>query len=296
MKVGYHFSISGYSGKQLVDLFKEISEHYPTGQFFISSPQQMQNKDISKRLTKAQLKKINALFKKNKFKLYIHCNYLVNLARSPAENVQPLKILTEELISGEKLGAKGVVIHVGKTKQQMSNVRGIANMIENIVTVLKKIEKMRVQLLLESSAGVGSEIGRTITEFSKVVHGVIKRIKGTASENNFGVCLDTAHLHSSGIDLRSKNAAKQFVKDFQQKIGWNHVKLIHFNDSEREMGSRVDRHGTVGMGYITLTSNDGMKLIAQVAQKLKIPLILERSDKIHSELAGELKLIESWAR
>jgi hypothetical protein len=39
-----------------------------------------------------------------------------------------------------------------------------------------------------------------------------------------------------------------------------------------------------------------MKLIAQVAQKLKIPLILERSDKIHSELAGELKLIESWAR
>lgn len=294
-RVGYHFSVTGYPDNQIADLIKEVSENYPTGQIFISSPQQFQGKDISKRLTEAQLKKIREIIKKNKFKLFIHGNYLVNLARPPAENTQELKVLTEELGSGEKLGAKGVVIHVGKTKHQMSTEQGIKNMIENIVSVLKKIEKMRVRLLLESSAGVGSEIGSNIREFAKVVNGVIKRIKGTPSENNFGVCLDTAHLHSSGIDLRSKKTAMQFVKDFNQQIGFQYVKLIHFNDSEKEIGSRVDRHGTIGMGYITLTSNDGMKLIARVAQKLKIPLILERSDKFHSELAGELELVKSWA-
>lgn len=295
LRIGYHFSTSGYSGKSFVSLIKDISTNYTAGQIFIGSPQQLQNKNIDKRLNESEQRKVREIVKKNKFKLFVHGSYMVNLARPLGENTAPLKSLIEELHSGEKIGAKGVVIHVGKTKRLFDVDKGIANMIENIVFVLSKIDKMKIRLLLESAAGVGSEIGSNLDEFSNIVNGVFKRIKGTPSENNFGICLDTAHLHSAGIDLRSKKAAKTFLKEFHQRIGLQHVKLIHFNDSEREIGSRVDRHAAVGMGYITLLNAEGMKEITQVAQKLGIPLILERSDKFHSELAGELELIKSWA-
>lgn len=291
LKVGYHFSIQPELQKSINDYIKK----YPTGQIFISSPQQLGNKDITKRVPAKKLKEIKDMIKKKKFKLFVHANYLINTSYPIKDNKASLNSLIMELKSGEALGAKGVVFHVGKTKGNFTNTVGVGFMIESIVYVLEKIKKYKIRLLLESSAGVGSELGSTIDEFSQVFCGVMKRIKGTSMENNFGICLDTAHLHSSGIDLQSKSAAKKFVKEFQEKIGWQHVKAIHFNDSQRELGSRVDRHGTIGMGYITLSSDGGLKLIARVAQRFRIPLILERSDKLHSELAGELDLVNSWA-
>ena len=291
LKVGYHFSIQPEIQKSI----DNFSKKYPTGQIFISSPQQFGNKDITKRVSAKKLKEIRELIKKRKFKLFVHANYLVNTARPVKSNKAGLNSLINELKSGEALGAKAVVFHVGKTKREFSNEVGIKNMIASILFVLEKIKRYKIRLLLESSAGVGSEIGSTVDEFAKIVNGVLKTIKGSSMANNFGVCLDTAHLHSSGIDLRSRAEAKKFVKEFQKKIGWQHVKLIHFNDSQREIGSRVDRHGTIGMGYITLASNSGLKTIARVAQRLRIPLVLERNDKLHSELAGELKLVNSWA-
>jgi deoxyribonuclease-4 len=291
-RLGYHFSIAGPSDK-IYSTIREISENYGTGQIFLSSPQQTQGKDITKRLNKVELNKIKKIIQKNKFRLFIHGNYLVNFA---IPNQSILNIVIAELVSAEYLGAAGVIFHVGKTKKLMAIGKGIQSMIDNIVYVLKKISKLRVRLLLESSAGVGSEIGSNLNEFSKIVNSILERIKGTVSENNFGVCLDTAHLHSSGIDLQTKKAAKKFITEFHKKIGLSHVKAIHFNDSERELGSRVDRHCTIGTGYITLNGNDGMKYIAQVAKKLDIPLILERSDKFHSDLVGEFELVQSWLK
>lgn len=290
LKVGYHFSIQPELQKSINDYMK----NHPTGQIFISSPKQLGNKDITKRVPAKKIKEIQKAIKKNKFKLFVHANYLINTARPTKDNKAALNSLISELKSGEALGAKGVVFHVGKTKGSFSNKIGVEYMIESIVNVLEKIKKRSVRLLIESSAGVGSELGSTIDEFKQIFCGVMKRIKGTSAENNFGICLDTAHLHSSGIDLQSKKAAKKFTKEFQEKIGWQYVKLIHFNDSHRELGSKVDRHATIGVGYITLTSDAGLKYIAGIAKRFKIPLILERSYKIEADLVDELKLVRSW--
>jgi len=290
LRVGYHFSISPEPLKTI----DEYSKKYQVGQIFLSSPYRLGSKDVTKRMSSDQLRKIKDLIKKRHFKLFIHANYLINLANPVKKNPHGIKSLIAELKSGEKIGAKGVVFHVGKTRNDFPVEEGITNMIDSICIVLHQIRKFKIKLLLETCAGVGSEIGKNLKEFAKIVCGVYERVKDSSMMNNFGVCIDTAHLHSSGIDLRSKAKAKQFVHDFQREIGFQHVKLIHFNDSAREMGSRVDRHTTIGMGYITLSSDAGLKLIAQVAGRLGIPLVLERSEKLHSQLAGELTLVKKW--
>jgi deoxyribonuclease-4 len=85
------------------------------------------------------------------------------------------------------------------------------------------------------------------------------------------VCLDTAHLFAAGYDFRGRKYAK-FIKEIETTVGIDRIKVLHLNDSKKELGSRVDRHDHIGRGLIGL---DGFRPIVRDKRWRNIPKILE---------------------
>ena len=104
----------------------------------------------------------------------------------------------------------------------------------------------------------------------------------------FGLCIDTAHIWTSGNDISTYNGAKRW---FTELMGAPYIPspdriIIHLNDSARELGRGPDKHAPLTHGYIWSkykTRNEikksGLYFILQFAEEYKIPVILERGDK-----------------
>ena len=97
-------------------------------------------------------------------------------------------------------------------------------------------------MCLEFSAGTGNHIGKTFEE--------LKTILDPFEKYNFGVTLDTAHMFTAGVELRTLTALNELVATIEQTIGFDRVELIHLNDSKAPFGSGVDRHEDIGEGEI----------------------------------------------
>jgi len=67
------------------------------------------------------------------------------------------------------------------------------------------------------------------------------------------VCLDTCHIFAAGYDFRTESGYKKTMNEFDKTIGLKRLKAIHFNDSVKDLGSRVDRHAHIGQGKIGKT-------------------------------------------
>jgi deoxyribonuclease-4 len=117
---------------------------------------------------------------------------------------------------------------------------------------------------LEITAGQGSSLGWKLEHLAEI----IEQVK---HPKRLGVCLDTAHLFAAGYDFRGRKYTK-FRKQIESTIGIDRVKVLHLNDSKKDLGSRVDRHDHIGRGKIGL---DGFKPIVRDAAFAKIPKILE---------------------
>ena len=168
-----------------------------------------------------------------------------------------------DLEVGQEIGAKGVVLHIGVQKT-MPKEEAYSNMINNIIHILIKTNKLApdVKLLLETPAGQGTQIATTLPELAELWSGVLSKMKEMVStksmttsqfnkcQERLGFCLDTAHLFSSGVDLRSRTQVKNYLNQFDKLIGLHNVELIHLNDSKAPLNSRRDIHQGIGDGYI----------------------------------------------
>src|SRR5699024_4931247 len=90
-------------------------------------------------------------------------------------------------------------------------------------------------------AGKGTEIGRSFDELAKIMDGVTHHEK-------LSVCLDTCHIHDAGYDVKHNFDA--VLKEFDQIVGLDRIKVVHVNDSKNEQGAKKDRHANIGFGYI----------------------------------------------
>ena len=117
---------------------------------------------------------------------------------------------------------------------------------------------------LEITAGQGSSLGYQLEHLAEIIS-LVKDPK------RLGVCLDTAHLFAAGYDYRGRKYAA-FRKQVQKTVGLKRVKVLHINDSKKDLGSRVDRHEHIGRGKIGL---DGFKPFLRDEAFENIPKILE---------------------
>ena len=103
----------------------------------------------------------------------------------------------------------------------------------------------------------------------------IKRIiDGVTDKSRVGVCIDTCHTYTAGYDL--KNAYESVWEEFDNEIGMEYLRAIPLNDSKKELGTRVDRHDSIGQGFLGL---DFFKKIMQDPNLNHIPFILETPDE-----------------
>lgn len=137
-----------------------------------------------------------------------------------------------------------------------------------------------VVAVIENTAGQGSNVGN---EFWQLGH-IIDRVD---DKSRVGVCLDTCHTYTAGYDI--VNEYDKVFEEFDAAVGFGYLRGIHLNDSKKALGSRVDRHDSIGKGLI------GMDFFRRFMQDVRfdgIPIILETPDE--SLWAEEIKLLRSF--
>ena len=138
--------------------------------------------------------------------------------------------------------------------------------------------------VIENTAGQGSNLGY---KFEQLAY-IIERVE---DKSRVGVCLDTAHTLASGYDLTSRMAIDETFREFEEMVGFQYLKGMHINDSKKELATRVDRHDSLGKGFMGMEVFD---FIMNDDRFDNIPLILETPDE--SLWAEEIQLLYSLQR
>lgn len=267
MKIGSHVSMSGK--EMLLGSVKEaLSYQATTFMFYTGAPQNTARKPISElRVDEAkQLMKENGIDIND---VVVHAPYIINLGNTTKPETFTLAVdfLKQEIKRCEEIGVHRLVLHPGAHVGAGEEV-GLDRIVEGLNLALENPTK--VKIALETMAGKGSEIGKTFDEIKYIIEHV-------KNKENLGVCLDTCHLHDSGVDLHDFDT---LLKEFDQKIGLDRLLVVHVNDSKNTCGAKKDRHENIGYGHIgfdilnTIVHHDALKDVPKI---LETPYIDEKA-------------------
>ena len=114
-------------------------------------------------------------------------------------------------------------------------------------------------------------------------------IELTDDKKRVGVCLDTCHTFAAGYELRDVNGFETTFAEFERTVGFSYLRGMHINDSKGGLGSKLDRHDSLGEGSIGI---ECFKMIMKDSRFNGIPLILETpNDAIWAE---EIKMLRGF--
>ena len=203
-----------------------------------------------------------------------HDSYLINLAATNGEFWRKsVELFIEELTRCRQLDIPYLVTHPGAHMGD-GDEAGIQKVVAALDVIHDQVPEAPgggaagggpVMTLLEVTAGQGSCLGCKLEHLAEI----IARVK---SPRRLGVCLDTAHLFAAGYDFRGARKYAAFRKQLASTVGLKAVKVIHMNDSKKDLGSRVDRHAHIGQGFIGL---EGFKPFVRDSAWKNVPKILE---------------------
>lgn len=211
----------------------------------------------------------------------VHAAYLINIASANPEVIEKsTNALIQELSRCEQLGIPYLVLHPGSNKKSSKE--------ESLTQIAQQLDKAiesvpgNAMILLETMAGQGSNLCSQFEEIA-AVH------KALRNKNRVGVCFDTCHAFAAGYDIQTKQAYENVWQLFDQTIGLELLKVIHVNDSKKELGSRVDRHEHIGEGKI---GDESFSLLFNDQRFFSIPKILETpKDDLAEDLKNMQKIV-----
>jgi len=175
----------------------------------------------------------------------VHAAYLINLGSpDPVKLEQSRKAFRIELERAEVLGIRYVIVHPG-AHMDSGEETGIATIAESLNLSFAALKDTSVMALLECTAGQGTNLGHRFEELAAIIDRV-------EDPSRVGVCVDTCHLFAAGYELRSREGYESTIRELDDVVGVDRVRIIHSNDSKRELGSRVDRHAHIGEGELGL--------------------------------------------
>ena len=224
---------------------------------------------VSKPLTEESIR----LFKENCAKYdfqpeYIlpHDSYLINLGHPEPEGLEKSRAaFLDEMQRCEQLGLKLLNFHPGSHLNKISVEDCLSLIAESINITLEKTKE--VTAVIENTAGQGSNLGN---EFWHLKY-IIDRVE---DKTRVGVCLDTCHTFTAGYDLLEDY--EKVFNEFEEVVGFQYLRAMHLNDSKKALGSRVDRHDSIGKGVI------GFPFFEKLMRDPRfdnMPLILETIDE-----------------
>ena len=194
-----------------------------------------------------------------------HDSYLINIA-SPDEALwaRSKTALTLELERCDLLDVPYLVSHPGAHVGT-----GIEAGIERVAKAINEIHREtpdgRAIVLIETTAGQGTTLGRTFEE----IGAIIERLD---DKDRIGVCIDTCHVFAAGYDIRDADSYAATMSAFDANVGFHFLKCVHLNDSQKGLGSHVDRHAHIGQGEI---GTAGFGFVVNDERLAGLPGILE---------------------
>ena len=279
MRVGLHVSISGSLGAAVDNA---VERECTAFQIFTRSPRMWIAKDISDKDADEFKEKLKAS-KIDRYATVAHMPYLPNLASPNADtHKKSVDVLIKEVKRCDKLGVPYLVAHLG-SHMGTGDENGIKQLVKAFTSAAS--EKKDVMILLENTAGQKNSVGSDFDQWAEI----FSRLK---PKDRFGVCLDTCHAFAAGYDLRSEKEVSDTFKKFDDAIGFEHLRILHLNDSKGELGSSLDRHEHVGLGKI---GEKGMSSVIKLAKKKDIPLILETPIDNTRDDFGNIKKVKELA-
>ncbi len=225
-----------------------------------------QSQWVGKPITQEDAEKFKQAWQESTIEaVVIHDSYLINLG-SPDDVLleKSRNAFLDEMDRAELLGVPNLVFHPGSYLKETEEF-GLKKIIESLNMVLAARPNAKVRLLLETTAGQGTNLGYTFEQLAAIREGVKQK-------ERTGICLDTAHIFAAGYDIRTPEAYQTTMAQFDAVLGLENLHVIHMNDSKKPLGSRVDRHENIGKGLIGL---DAFRLIMTDPRLENIPKILE---------------------
>ncbi len=198
----------------------------------------------------------------------IHTIYLINLA-SPDPRIFGLSVqaLRDEVKRAGELNIPHVNTHIGAHMGQGVDA-GLERIVQAIDQVLASPAAQHapgVKILLENSAGEGTELGTQLAELGVVLNNI-------KDKSRVGVCVDTCHAFCAGYDLTTPDGLEKTLTELERTVGLERLELVHLNDSKFPLGSQRDRHEHIGQGYI---GSEGFRLLVNHKALREKPFILE---------------------
>ena len=209
------------------------------------------------------------LLKEKNMKCVVHASYTINLSRNWDHYSGWIQQFINEIIAAHQIGAIAIVVHMGK-QMELELSEAYNNMYTALVYVNDQTRKYNsVRILLETSTGQGSEVCYKIEDLAYFYK---KISRNPLISERFGICVDTCHIFAAGYNLVNKSGVNAYLEAFEELIGLRHVKLVHLNDSKKDVGSNVDRHENIGHGFI---GKQGLLEFAKYFKNINVPIILE---------------------
>jgi len=212
-----------------------------------------------------------------------HTGYLINLG-SPDDDLrmQSLHAFIHEIKRASQLGLIQLNFHPGHHLNLISEKKCLKLIAEAMNTALA--ETSGVSLIVENTSGQGSAVGYNFSHLAAIIDKV-------EDKKRVGVCIDTCHLFTSGFDFRDEKSYTNTWNEFAKTVGFKYLKALHLNDSKTELGSRLDRHESIGKGLLGI---EAFKMLMQDQRFDDIPLILETID---SEIwAKEISMLYGFCK
>lgn len=228
--------------------------------------------DFKSNLSKANIKPKHIL---------AHNSYLINLGHPDEEaRAKSFNAFLDEINRCQELGIELINFHPGSHLKQISEDECLELIASQMNSLLER--SSNIKLVIENTAGQGSNLGYKFEHLAAL-------IAMSKDSSRVGVCIDTCHLFASGYDIRDSNSYAQTMAQFDKIVGYKYLSGMHINDSKGALGSRKDRHDSLGLGLI---GKEAFKCIMNDPNIDEIPLILETIDE--SIWADEIQMLRNF--
>lgn len=212
-----------------------------------------------------------------------HDSYLINLGNPVKEAFdKSYRAFVDELKRCKLLGLTLLNIHPGSHLRQISEEACMLQIADAVNSAHRETEGVTV--VLENTAGQGSNVGWSFEQIAFMIRHV-------SDKSRIGFCLDTCHAFVAGYDLRTKGAYEATMKHLEATVGLRYLRGVHLNDAKAELGSRLDRHQSLGRGALGL---EPFAMLMHDERFEEVPLVLETIDE--SLWAQEIAQLKDMAK
>ena len=237
MKLGSHVSFSKKNKYLLGAAEEAISYGSSAFMIYLGAPQNTRRTAKENMFLKEYEEKYSSIIPKEN--ILVHAPYIINPS-SVEKHQFAIDFLIKELEIMEYLGLKQIVLHPG-AHTKFKKEDALSTLVHSLKEVLANTNN--VEILIETMAGKGTEVGINLEE-------IISVIKEVGSER-VGICGDTCHMWDAGYNIEDVDS---LIEEMKQKDQLKYIRAWHINDSKNERGAGKDRHAQLGKGYINKDS------------------------------------------